>query len=678
LLFNKIISKEGWVKKIITILFCLTLIFSLVSAQEAKQRPMTVDDALNMVRLQDVHLSPDGKWVFFSKSELDWSHNKRIKKFFMILASGGEAQQYIGEAGGSSFQFSPDGKYLSFKRKVNKIEQIFLLPLTGGEAVQLTNHQNSIAFYKWSADASKIFFTADEMLSEEEQKEYDMGDDAIFIFEGPNGREEAYWRNLWFFDLSTKKEKRLTEEEFIINEFDVSPDGKRIVLAATPQEDENYFHLSELYLFKVNQAELVQLTHNKAPEENVLWSPNGETFVYHAPSDKDFNLTHGYLWIMNPETGQKKKLQQPNQGEISNLAWTPDGKSLLFNETRRTNQNLYQLDIKTGKVKAVTNVKGSLRVLDYSKDRTKIVYSYSDFTTPPDLYVSSLDNFKPIRLTEANPWIEKEILLAKAKIIDWKSKDGMKIEGVLYLPADYKKGEKLPLIVTIHGGPPGHFANQFRSEFHIFAGLGYASLGPNIRGSDSYGDTLLCALQGDVGGGEFDDVMTGADYLIEKGIADPEQLGVRGWSWGGILGSWVITHTKRFKAACLGAMVGSWSAESGPGLFWDLKLHYIGGAHWINPEDWRGASSIWYVKNVTTPTLLLHGARDMVSTPGQSMMFFHALKEIGKAPVRYIKFPREPHGFREPRHQRRRYIEEIKWMEKYIRGIDWKPWKRKE
>jgi dipeptidyl aminopeptidase/acylaminoacyl peptidase len=532
--------------------------------------------------------------------------------------------------------------------------------------------------YKWSADASKIFFTAEEPMSEEEQKEYDLGDDAVFIFEGANGREKARWRNLWVFNLSSMKETRLTDEELIISEFDVSPDGTRVVFAATKQDDENYFYLSELYLVDVSNPKPVRLTNNNAPEENVLWAPDGKAFVYHSPSDRDFDLTHGFLWIMNPDSGEKRKLEEPNQGEIFNLVWTPDGKSLLFNETHRTNLNIHRIDIATGKIHDVANVKGTLRVLAFSKDRAKMVYSYSDFDTPPDLYVSSQSNLNPVRLTKANPWIKKEILLARGEVIRWKSKDGMEIEGVLYMPGNHKKGKKLPLIVTIHGGPPGHFANRFRTEFHVFAGLGYASIGPNIRGSDSYGDDLLCTLQGDVGGGEFDDVMSGVDYLVEKGIADPHRLGVRGWSWGGILGSWIITQTDRFKAASLGAMVGSWTAESGSGLSWDLKLHYIGGAHWINPEAWRKVSSLWYVKNVTTPTLLLHGTQDLVSTPNQSMMFFHALKEIGKAPVRYIKFPREPHGFREPRHQRRCDIEEIKWMQKYIRGIDWKPWKRKE
>jgi len=478
--------------------------------------------------------------------------------------------------------------------------------------------------------------------------------------------------------VATKKEKRLTDEELIINDFDVSPDGRRIVFTAVPFEDENYFYLSEIYLIDLNDPRPKRLTRNNAPEENVLWAPDGKIFVYHAPSDKDFDLTHGYFWIMNPDTNEKRKLDAPKYGSFSGLAWTPDSKSFLFNESRRTNLNLYRINIKTGKISAVTNVEGTLRALAFSRDRTKMVYSYSDFSTPPDLYVTPIAEHAPVRLTRANPWIEEELLLAEGHVIRWKSKDGMEIEGVLYTPVNQEEKSAFPLIVTIHGGPPGHFANRFRAIFHVYAGLGYASLGPNIRGSDSYGDELLCALQGDVGGGEYEDVMAGVDYLIDAGIADPEQLGVRGWSWGGILGSWVITRTDRFKAASLGAMVGSWTAESGPGLFWDLKLHYIGGAHWINPEDWRRVSSLWHVKNVTTPTLLLHGARDMVSTPNQAMMFFHALREIGKAPVRYIKFPREPHGFREPRHQRRRDMEEIKWMQKYIRGIDWKPWKRRE
>lgn len=646
-------------------------------AQDPARRPMTVDDALNMVRVQNVTMSPDGAWVFYSQSELDWDDNKRNEEHYLVATDGGEAIHFIGDGGGSAFRFSPDGEHLSFLRSVDDDRQIFRISLSGGEARQLTDHHNGIVSYRWSPDGSEIFFTADEAMSDEEQEEYDAGADAFYVREGPNGRERGSWRNLWVFSLSSREEARLTDEELVVRAFDVSPDGSRVVFAAVRQDLDNYFYLSELYLVDTPSGQVVRLTDNNASESNPLWAPDGRTIAYHAPSDGEFDLTHGFVWIMDVDTGEKRKLEGQRQGQISSLAWMPDGESLLFSETRRTNRNLYRIDAATGQVTDITNVTGSLRVLAFSEDRTQMVYSFSDFETPSDLYVSSVEDLSPVRLTHANPWIDEEIMLARAEIVRWMSKDGTEIEGVFYRPVESPEGSETPLILDIHGGPPGHFANEFRSDFHVFAGLGYASLGPNIRGSDSYGDDLLTALMGDVGGGEYEDLMTGIDYLIEERNVDPERLGLRGWSWGGILGSWVITRTDRFKAASLGAMVGSWTAETGPGLSYDLRVHYIGGAHWINPEEWRRVSSLWYVGNVTTATLLLHGERDQVSTPQQSLMFFTALKDIGKAPVRYVSFPREPHGFREPRHQRVRDIEEIKWMQKYVMGIDWKPWERR-
>ena len=160
------------------------------------------------------------------------------------------------------------------------------------------------------------------------------------------------------------------------------------------------------------------------------------------------------------------------------------------------------------------------------------------------------------------------------------------------------------------------------------------------------------------------------------GVADPDHLALRGWSYGGILGGWTITQTERFKAASIGAGVYDWTSEYGPGFNHDVRLWHIGGTPWDNPEGWRGQSALTHAANVTTPTLLIHGTEDRTDTEQQSMMFFTALKDIGKADVRYIKFPREPHGFREPRHQRVRDVEEIRWMQKYVLGQEWTPWER--
>ena len=181
-----------------------------------------------------------------------------------------------------------------------------------------------------------------------------------------------------------------------------------------------------------------------------------------------------------------------------------------------------------------------------------------------------------------------------------------------------------------------------------------------------------------IGLGDYWDLMNGVDYLIEEGIVDPDRMGLKGWSYGGILGGWTITQTDRFKAASIGAGVYDWSAEYGPGFNHDVRLWHIGGTPWDNAEAWRNQSAITHVKNVTTATILIHGQEDPTDTEQQSMMYFTAIKDIGKAPVRYIKAPREPHGFREPRHQRIRDIEEIRWIQKYILGEEWITWERKK
>jgi len=328
-------------------------------------------------------------------------------------------------------------------------------------------------------------------------------------------------------------------------------------------------------------------------------------------------------------------------------------------------------------VTRVTKAEGSLSPASFSRDRTRMVYTFQDMATPPDLYVSGTARLEPVRLTDANPWVKSEIALGSASVIRWRSTDGTEIEGILMVPPGYTKGERLPLLVHVHGGPAGVFANSFRSQYQVWAGLGYAQLMPNVRGSSGYGDRFLRGNMHDIGGGDYQDLMTGVDHVIARGIADPDRMGIRGWSYGGILTGWAITQTHRFKAASAGAMVSDWTSEYGPGFNYNVRLWYIGGTPWEHPDAYRRMSSLTHVADVTTPTLILHGMNDRTDTEAQSMNFFEALRDQGRT-ARYIRFPREPHGFREPRHQRIRDIEEIRWMQKYVRGIEWTPWERKE
>ncbi len=654
----------------------LTLSLPALSTGQ-ERRAMTTDDALNMTGVGNALLSPDGQWVLFSKSELDWDENERKTTWWRVPADGSdEPYRFIGEEGGSSFAFSPDGRWLSFTRTIDSKRQLFLIRTNGGEALQLSEHETAVGSYAWTDDGARIVFVAEHERDEEEEKEREAGSDAIFVDEGPNGQQAGQWNDLWSIDVESKEEVRLTDAEHRIGSFAVSPDGTRIVFAARAENRRNQGYLSEIQLLDVGSGEMRRLTENRAPESRLSWAPDGRRIAYMARSDGEWELLLDRIWVMDVESGDRHIVTEAFQGSLRTYAWTPDGAAILFGGLQRTDTNLYRVDIASGSVEKVTEAVGSLSPTSFSRDRTRMVYIAEDWATPPDVWSGPTDGGEGVRLTEANPWIESEIELGESRTIRWQSRDGLEIEGILTLPSGYAAG-RMPLLLHIHGGPAGVFRNTFNARNHVWAGLGYAQLSPNVRGSSGYTDQLLRGNMGDIGGGDYEDLMTGVDHVVSEGIADPDRLGLRGWSYGGILGGWTVTQTDRFKAASVGAMVSDWTSEYGPGFNHDVSLWYIGGTPWENPDAWRERSPLTHVANVTTPTLILHGINDRTDTEPQSMMFFQALKDQGKT-TRYIRFPREPHGFREPRHQRTRDIEEIRWIQKHVLGVEWEPWERPE
>ena len=662
-----------------TVMRNLTLLIVFVLAVPVagqERRAMTTDDGLDMVQVGGAMISPDGSWVLFSKSELNWEENERETTWWRVSTEGGEPYRYIGDDGGGNFQFSPDGSRLAFTRSVDDESQLFLLPTTGGEAVQLSEHETSIGSYAWSEDGSKIIFVATEPRTEEEEEAREAGYDAIFVDEGPNGQQSGNWNNLWLIEVESGAERRLTDTDHRIGSFSVAPNGDRILFTSRIENRRNQQNLSEIQLLEVEAGTIRRLTDNSAPEGRLSWAPDGRSFAYTARTDGEWELLLDKIWVMDPDGGGRRIVSGAFDGNIGNFVWTPDASAILFSGLHGTNNNLYRINLGSDSVEQITSSVGSLAPSSFSRDRVKMAYVFQDFDTPADIWVGPTDGTGAVQLTDVNPTIIDELVLGQGEVIRWESRDGTEIEGILMLPAEYQSG-RLPLLLHIHGGPAGVFRNSFSASNHVWAGLGYAQLFPNVRGSSGYDDDLLRGNLRDIGSGDYEDLMTGVDELISRGIADPDKLGLRGWSYGGILGGWTITQTDRFKGASVGAMVSDWTSEYGPGFNHDVRLWYIGGTPWDNTDEWRERSALTHVANVTTPTLVLHGINDRTDTEPQSMMFFQALKDQGKI-TRYIRFPREPHGFQEPRHQRTRDVEEIRWIQKYVRNIEWTPWERPE
>ena len=276
-------------------------------------------------------------------------------------------------------------------------------------------------------------------------------------------------------DRASKEEKRITEVDHRIGSFAVSPGADRIAFTSRSENRRNQQNHSEIRLLDVESGEIRQLTENRAPESRLVWAPDGQSLAYTARTDGEWELMLDKIWIMDPESGDKRMVSGAFDGNISTFVWTPDASAILFSGLQGTNNNLFRLDVGSGDVVKVTSALGSLSPSSFSRDRTRMAYVFQDFDTPSDVWIGPTDGSSGVRLTDANPWIEEKIVLGKGELIQWTSKDGTAIEGILMLPSG-DPGEALPLLLHIHGGPAGVFRNAFSTQNHVWAGLGYAQL----------------------------------------------------------------------------------------------------------------------------------------------------------------------------------------------------------
>lgn len=478
-------------------------------------------------------------------------------------------------------------------------------------------------------------------------------------------------------DIGTRETEKLIHEKVRIGDFTVSHDESQIVYTGRFENRRNQQYMSEIYLLAIGDSTATQLTDNEVPEGSLTWMPDNQHIVYSASSDDEWELRQSKLWLMDAGDKSYEKISDAFDGDINNYEVSADGETIFFTGAVRTNSNLYSLDLESGSVTRHTDYEGSLRVIDYTKDQSRLLIRKENVTTPPDLYTAFTEQPEEmIRITDLNSSMRDSLKLGNYETVTWNSYDGMEIEGLYYKPQNHQYDGSAPFLLHIHGGPAGVFSNRFSPRYHVWAGLGYVQLAPNVRGSTAYGDELLRGNMNDIGDGDYEDLMSGVDMLIELESIDDEKMAVRGWSYGGILGGSTITKTDRFKAASLGAGVYDWTSEYAMGFNHDVRLWYIGGEPWTNPDEYRSRSAAMNAEDVSTPTLFIHGERDRVDTPQQSMIFFTYLKDIGNVDTQYLFLKREGHGIREPRNQRTRDVEEIKWIQKYTIGEEWEPWKR--
>ncbi len=644
-------------------------------AQQVSDRTVTIDEIIDMVRVSSPRLSPDGSRVLFVRNELDWDENERTSRIWVVGADGEGARPFTGSDEDRSPEWSPDGRWIAFTRPTgddDRVRQLFVLPADGGEAVQLTKHVTAVGNYRWAHDSRSIFFVADDSLPDDEEQERKKGDDAIFIDEGPSGQTQGSWNAVWTVAVDAadapRDATRLTPPPRRVGSFAPSPNGNFLAYAYRTENRRNATHLSEVSLLAIASGEEERITENDAPESNLAWSPDGASLTFAAPDLETWELDQGNLYLYDIPSGKIRHLMSDTDVDIRGYRWNPGGRSIDLVALDRTDSNLYRLDVRSGELDQLTDLPGVVSASSYDARHNTAAFQFASPVEPGDIWLADLRDGTRTRLTEANPWIAAKDL-REPEVVRWNSRDGLEIEGLMYTP----EGRTRPgaAILEIHGGPAGVFTRGFDSDAQLLLAQGYALLQPNVRGSSGYGDALLRGNMNDIGGGDYHDLMTGVDAIIERGVAHPDSLAVKGWSYGGILGGWTITRTDRFKAASLGAMVADWRSEFGAGFNHDVVRWYLGGDPWSNRDHWTERSAYTHLDRITTPTILFHGAEDRTDTMEQTMNFFAGLRHLG-VEARFLLFPREGHGIAEPRHRRTLMVEELRWLHRYVKGLtDW-------
>ena len=643
------------------VLFCFSLLPAVNSAQQpAASAPKTLapESLLNLRHLSSLEFSPDGSRVALVVAEPAKGDQRAGHIWLFDISNGWFRQLTYSEKSESSPKWSPDGKFLAFLSNRDTNQQIYLLSMSGGESTPLTKGKRNVSHFAWAHDGKTIAFLAPDAKTEAEEKKEKDKDDARVT------DKEAKHARLWLLSLSDKSERAVTPANYEVSGLAWFPDNSRLAVIATdhPESDQN---TERIFLVSTTASgpreAMVQLLAPRGPFGDIEVSPSGENISF-IGSREDGPSPHD-LWILPVGMPAAKNLTSGNLDRaVFAYRWSKDHSLLLLAADGFTRKLIRYTATGAREDIAIPDSMPSSFALN---DHGSIVFVGENFTEPQEIWVA-LAGQQPKQFPEFNKSFDTATL-SRPELYKYKSLDGLEIEAALVKPSNYDGKSKLPLIALIHGGPTGAWESSVEAWGQLLVAHGFAIFYPNIRGSIGYGEKFIESNRADWGGGDFKDVMAGIDDLVEKGVADPDRLGIGGWSYGGYMSEWAITQPTKypFKAAVSGAgmanLISEYGTEQHPSYdewFWSVPYE--------KPTGFLNSSPFLHLKNAKTPTLILQGDADTVDPLGQSQELYRGLKRYG-VETELVVYPREPHGLHEEKHLIDRLQRIVGWYDKYMK-----------
>ncbi len=667
-----------------TFLIVLSLHFIIpfaVNSQSVKKTP-SFEEVLSLRNARNLKISPNGQFIVFEMESTDWEENRMDTELW--LSKNGETPFPLTNTpkqNSSNPKWSPNGEWIAFLANKTGKTQIQVIRLAGGESFQLSDAKDNISGFEWSPDGRQIAFTQAENKEKIDKARKDkFGDYEV---------EDNEYRltRLWLMNFEPNKitEVKLPIEaadstkiiapkiqlesfNFSINNFEWSPDGRKIAIEHQPDPLITSGAKSDISILDIDTKAVTPLVKNPSNDGLICWSPNGNAILYQSSlSDTtSYYYRNRKLYSINID-GTNGKAIAPNFDEdFTSIRWTNQG--LFALAYQKTLRQLFKIDPDNGSVKAFLTTPERIYDFSISANGEQLVFIGATDNSLGEVYKTSISKPNPVKISQLTQQIE-DWKVAKSEVISWKSTDGETIEGVLYKPQDYDPKKKYPLFVVIHGGPTG-ISLPSPTPGYVYPivqwlAKGALVLSPNYRGSAGYGEKFRSLNVQNLGVGDAWDVLSGVQFLESKGIIDGEKVASMGWSQGGYISAFLTTNSTKFKAISVGAGISNWVTYYVSTDIHPFTRQYLKATPWSDKAIYEKTSPMTNIKNAKTPTLIQHGELDKRVPISNAYELFQGLQDVG-VDTKLIVYKGFGHGITKPKERLAALWHNWQWFGKYI------------
>lgn len=641
----------------------------------SEKRTITAEDLYSLEILTACEISPDGKSIIYTLQTVDRESEKKYSHIWSISSDGGtEKQLTFGKQTDSKPKWSPDGNWIAFlsNRIASTQQQIFVLPISGGEAHPITDLSGDIGDFDWSPDSKKLVFTFRpfdevdiEMKTDEKKKE--LGRVSRRVTKRVFFKLDAYGYlpderfHIWVVDIESLECKQTTHSE---NHEETSPawspDGKSIAYVSNVTEDPDLSpDHDDIFMMDLESGESRKFKTPIGPKGHLSFSPNGKKLAYLGHEDPKADYKNSELWVIDlDKPGSTRSLTAKfdfdvGGGVINDIGgvqtatpvWAKDGNELFFQVGRHGRTSLHSVNLAGEVLKTILEFKGVVITFSLDQTQEKIAYLQGTMTDPCQVALYSFKDKTSKVLTEINKDLFGQLELGSIEEVWFKGPNNNDLQGWILKPPHFNENSKYASIMEIHGGPLAQYGFFIMHEFFYLAAQGYVIYFSNPRGGQGYGEEHAKSIfNGNWGTVDFADLMAWADFMEKKPYIDPNEMGVTGGSYGGYMTLWIIGHTNRFKAAVAQRSVSNLISMWGSSDFnWSFQKWFDDKAPYENLEVLWQCSPMKHIGNAKTPTLIIHSMQDLRCSIEQSEQAYVALKNLG-VDTEFLMFPDSPHG----------------------------------